>query len=78
MNSKQNFRLQESIYWDPDAQFWEEHAKNLNKQKLQKGKSVLINHDLNPKNRLDYVHNDSNQTIIMIGNQTCSRRSSEY
>jgi predicted Zn-dependent peptidase len=29
-------------------------------------------------NRFDFVNNDSNQTIIMIGNQTCSRRSSEY
>ena len=47
-------------------------------QKLPKEKSVPINHDLNPKNRQDYVHNDSNQTIIMLGNQTCSRRSSEY
>ena len=28
--------------------------------------------------RFDFINNDSNQTIIMIGNQTCSRRSSEY
>ena len=35
-------------------------------------------HDLSKINRFDYINNDSNQTIIMIGNQTCSRRSSEY
>ena len=53
---------------------------NLDKfdSKLLKEKSVPINYDLNPQNRFDYVHNNSNQTIIMIGNQTCSRRSSEY
>ena len=28
--------------------------------------------------RFDYINSDSNQTIIMIGDQTCSRRSSEY
>jgi predicted Zn-dependent peptidase len=29
-------------------------------------------------NRFDYINNNSNQTIIMMGDQTCSRRSSEY
>ena len=29
-------------------------------------------------NRFDYTNNDSNQTIIMLGDQTCPRRSSEY
>ena len=42
-----------------------------------KEKSVPINH-LNEINRSDYVVNNSNQTIIMLGNQTCSRKSSEY
>jgi len=37
-----------------------------------------INYDLGPNNRFDFNHSDSNQTIIMIGNQTCSRRNSEY
>ncbi len=41
-------------------------------------KSITINHDLSPNNRFDFNNNDSNQTIIMLGNQTCSRRSSEY
>ncbi len=41
-------------------------------------KSRTINHDLSPNNRFDFNNNDSNQTIIMIGNQTCSRKSSEY
>ena len=41
-------------------------------------KSRTINHDLSSNNRFDLNNNDSNQTIIMIGDQTCSRRSSEY
>ncbi len=41
-------------------------------------KSRTINHDLSPNNRFNFNNNDSNQTIIMMGDQTCSRRSSEY
>ncbi|ABO17428.1 M16 family metallopeptidase [Prochlorococcus marinus] len=37
-----------------------------------------LNHDLSPNNRFDFNNNNSNQTIIMFGNQTCSRKSSEY
>ena len=41
-------------------------------------KSIIINNDLSPNRRFDFNNNDSNQTIIMMGDQTCSRRSSEY
>jgi len=47
-------------------------------KKILKEKSGRINHNLSPMNRFDYINNDSNQTIIMMGDQTCSRRSSEY
>ena len=47
-------------------------------EEILKENSKTINYDSNPINRFDYIENDSNQTIIMIGNQTCSRRSSEY
>ena len=50
---------------------------NLEK-KILKEESVRINQDLIPMDRFDYKSNDSNQTIIMIGNQTCSRKSNEY
>tara|TARA_B100000886_G_scaffold59335_1_gene36663 strand:- start:68 stop:1285 length:1218 start_codon:yes stop_codon:yes gene_type:complete len=43
-----------------------------------KEKLGLINHNSSLMNRFNYIHNDSNQTIIMIGDQTCSRRSKEY
>ncbi len=45
---------------------------------IQNEKSKPTNHELSAKNRFNFNNNDSNQTIIMIGNQTCSRRSSEY
>ena len=51
--------------------------ETLGKNPLEE-KSEYVNHDLNPNNRFDFNNNDSNQTIIMVGNQTCSRRSSEY
>jgi len=51
----------------------------LSEKKILKEKSDPLNHNLNTtNNRFDYINNDSNQTIIMMGDQTCSRRSNEY
>ena len=50
----------------------------LLEKKILKEKSYPSNHNFNTTNRFNYINNDSNQTIIMIGDQTCSRRSSEY
>ncbi len=47
-------------------------------KKILKEQSGRVNHHLTAANRFDYINNDSNQTIIMMGDQTCSRRSSEY
>ncbi len=47
-------------------------------EKTLEEKSITINHDLSPNSRFDFNNNDSNQTIIMMGDQTCSRKSSEY
>ena len=52
-------------------------VETLEKNPLEE-KSRPINHELRPKDRFDYNNNNSNQTIIMFGNQTCSRKSSEY
>ncbi len=49
----------------------------LEKKPLE-GKSRTIKPDLSPNDRFDFKTNNSNQTIIMMGDQTCSRRSSEY
>ena len=53
------------------------NINTLEKKTLEE-KSIPKNNDLITKNRFNFNNNDSNQTIIMIGNQTCSRRSSEY
>ena len=53
------------------------NINTLEKKPLEE-KSIPKNNDLITKNRFNFNNNDSNQTIIMIGNQTCSRRSSEY
>ena len=46
--------------------------------KFSREKLSLFNDVLNQKNRFTSSTNDTNQTIIMIGNQTCSRKSTEY
>jgi predicted Zn-dependent peptidase len=54
-----------------------ENFETLEK-KILKEKSGSLNHNLSPMNRFDCINNDSNQTIIMMGDQTCSRKRSEY
>jgi len=51
--------------------------EKLEKKPLEE-KSSPINDDLSNRDRFDFNNNNSNQTIIMMGDQTCSRRSSEY
>jgi len=52
-------------------------VETLEKKPLEE-KSKTINQDLSPNNRFDYINNDSNQTIMIMGGQTSSRRSNEY
>ena len=47
-------------------------------EKILKEDSSPEYNDIDPIKRFHCINNNSNQTIIMIGNQTCSRRSSEY
>ncbi len=57
------------------------NGENLNtkSQKISKEKSIASNNILDPLKRSFFnKNNDSNQTIIMLGNQTCSRRSSDH
>ena len=56
------------------------NGKNLGTldQESKKERIVSIDYRLDSINRFDYVVNNSNQIILMIGNQTCSCKSSEY
>ena len=77
LNEFNNFKSREKNLISNNSEIKGEHLGTLEIKSI-KEKSGLINYKLSPINRFDYINNDSNQTIIMIGNQTCSRRSSEY
>ena len=72
-----NFKNREKYLISNNSEINGENISTLEKKILNE-KSELVNHNLSPMNRFDYFNNDSNQTIIMIGDQTCSRRSIEY
>ena len=73
----ENFRKREMYIISNNSVINGQNLKTSN-QEIFNEKLVSGNYDLNPLNRFDFINNDSNQAIIMIGNQTCSRRSSEY
>ena len=72
-----NFKNREKYIISNNPEINGENLGTL-EEKISIEKSGPIYHDLSATNRFDCINNDSNQTIIMIGNQTCSRRSSEY
>ncbi len=72
-----NFKIREKYIISNNLEINGENLETVEQEVLLE-KSSHQNYNSNPIYRFDYVHNDSNQTIIMIGNQTCSRRSSDY
>ena len=72
-----NFKRREKYLISNNLEINGENLETFDQQILQENSELQNNH-LNPCHRFDFINNDSNQTIIMIGNQTCSRRSSEY
>ncbi len=72
-----NFKSREKYLISNNPEINGENFEMLEKEIL-KEESVSVNHKLSATNRFDYSNNDSNQTIIMMGDQTCSRRSNEY
>ena len=72
-----NFQSREKFIISNDSKINGKVISKLEKKNLIED-SRLENHDIDPINRFHCINNNSNQTIIMIGNQTCSRRSSEY
>ena len=73
----ENFKIREKYLISNNFEINGENIDTLEK-KIPKEELGDIKHDLTSKNRFNYINNDLNQTIIMIGNQTCSRKSSEY
>ena len=72
-----NFKNREKYLISNNPKINGENFGTLEK-KIFKEKSDPLNHNLNTTNRFSYINNDLNQTIIMMGDQTCSRISSEY
>ncbi|MBO8204344.1 M16 family metallopeptidase [Prochlorococcus marinus] len=72
-----NFTMREKYIISNNLEVKGENLETID-QKDTNEISSIQNHDLDHMERFDYIINESNQTIIMIGNQTCSRRSSEY
>jgi len=77
LNEFKNFEMREKYIISNNTNI---NGESLGKiaQIIPKEKSMPLNHDLDPMYRFDSISNDSNQTIIMIGNQTCSRKSCDY
>ena len=73
----QNFKIREKYIISNNLEI---NGKDLGAldQMILKEKSWPGNNDLDTINRFDCINNDSSQTIMMIGNQTCSRKSTEY
>ncbi len=72
-----NFKNREKYMISNNSYFKGDSLENLSHKIFEeKLESRIYKQD--PMKRFDFTNNDSNQTIIMIGNQTCSRRSSEY
>ena len=72
-----NFRTRDKYMISNNSEIKGE-VLGISDQELIKDNSSSLNNDLNPFSRFNSIINDSSQTIIMIGNQTCPRRSSEY
>ena len=73
----ENFKKRDMYMISNNSEINGENLKTF-KNSIPKDKSESINYDFCPMNRFEFINIDSNQTIIMIGNQTCSRTSSEY
>jgi len=72
-----NFKSRDKYLISNNSEINGVSIETLEKKPLEE-KSSTLNYDLSPNDRFDYINNYSNQTIIMIGDQTCSRRSREY
>jgi len=77
LSEYKNFKIREKYIISNNLEINGENLGTVDQNFLKEKSSSQIN-ILDPMYRFDYINNDSNQTIIMIGNQTCSRRSSEY
>ena len=72
-----NFNIREKYIISNNSEINGKDLRTLDQKTFQE-KSGPRNNDLDSMNRFEYINNDSSQIIMMIGNQTCSRKSTEY
>ncbi len=77
LNEFENFKKREKYIISNNLAINGENLGTVN-QKIENENTSHINYDLDPICRFDCVNNDSNQMIMIIGNQTCSCNSKEY
>ncbi len=77
LNEFEKFKRREKYMISNNLEINGEDSGTVN-QKIIKEKLSLPNYDLDPMSRFEFVNNHTNQTIMIIGNQTCSRSSKEY
>ena len=77
LNEYKNFQKREKFMISNNLEINGENVEKEDK-KINKEIFYLRSYDLDSAKRFVYTKNDSSQTIMMIGNQTCSRRSNEY
>ena len=77
LSEYKNFQFREKFMISNNIEINGENVEKEN-QKINNEIFYPKNFDLDIAKRFDYTKNDSSQTIMMLGNQTCSRRSNEY
>ena len=77
LSEYKNFQCREKFMISNNIEINGENVEKEN-QKINNEIFYPKNFDLDIAKRFVYTKNDSRQTIMMIGNQTCSRRSNEY
>ena len=77
LNEYKNFQKREKFMISNNLEI---NGENIEKEDKKINKEIFYprSYDLDSAKRFVYTKNDSSQTIMMIGNQTCSRRSNEY
>ena len=77
LSEYKDFNCREKYLISNNVEINETSTKDFEKFNFTK-KRIFPNYDLSPESRFVSSHNKSNQLILMLGNQTCSRKSIEY
>ncbi len=77
LSEYKDFKNREQYLISNNKKLNENSSRNFYKINIKEKRNSL-NYDLSPESRFVSSNNKSNQLILMFGNQTCSRKSTEY